>query len=74
MTYGAIASFDVSKCAEKAGCHKEKKRCWAYCGLDLKKMDWCYTTKGLTLSLDYVPCTRDSECNACWRCAGTCSI
>lgn len=62
----ALESLDG--CSKKTGCHMGY--CWAYCGLSLSSGDWCYTTMTHTQSFDYVPCTHDSECCGCWKCAG----
>lgn len=61
-----------TKCSEKAGCHKGN--CWAYCGLNLAGGDWCYTTKAHSQSYQYVSCTDNSECDPCWKCAGSCTL
>lgn len=59
------------------GCHKGY--CWSYCsgaGTLLFGMtkEWCYTTKGRSQDRQYIKCTSNDECDACWRCAGPCSL
>lgn len=46
--------------------------CWAYCGSVKNPKDWCYTTRGERYDSSYVKCTKDSECDGCWNCAGSC--
>lgn len=74
--YGiGLASMSIAntnKCSVTAGCNKGF--CWAWCGVSLSDGEWCYTTKTHSQSFEYVPCKYDSECNECWRCAGSCTI
>jgi len=69
---GGLVSV-ISRAADQScrefGCHKNY--CWSYCSLGNQ---WCYTTKSSSQSFDYVPCTRDDECNGCWKCAGSCTL
>lgn len=67
-----VAINNAYKCSEETGCYRGY--CWAWCGLSLSSGDWCYTTKTYSQSYQYVSCTYDSECNACWKCAGPCSL
>lgn len=72
---GALAGVAIDnsqRCAFEAGCHKGY--CWTYCGLSLSSGDWCYTTKTYSQSFDYVRCSRDDECDKCWKCAGSCTL
>lgn len=50
--------------------------CWAYCeGFGIPgTREWCYTTKSYSQSYEYVGCSQDSECDACWKCAGSCTV
>ena len=57
-------------CSTTSYCYKGQ--CWAYCGADLAAGSWCYTTKKQSQSKEYVSCTKNSECNPCWNCAGAC--
>ncbi|NP_001232937.1 uncharacterized protein LOC100571908 precursor [Acyrthosiphon pisum] len=69
---GGLVSV-ISRAADQScrefGCHNNY--CWAYCSLGNQ---WCYTTKGYSQSFAYVSCTRDDECNGCWKCAGSCTV
>ncbi|XP_008180795.1 uncharacterized protein LOC100168737 [Acyrthosiphon pisum] len=69
---GGLVSV-ISKAADQScrefGCHKNY--CWSYCSLGNQ---WCYTTKTYSQSFEYVSCTRDDECNGCWKCAGSCTL
>ncbi|KAF0767206.1 Uncharacterized protein FWK35_00011439 [Aphis craccivora] len=69
---GGLVSV-ISRAADQScrefGCHKNY--CWSYCSLGNQ---WCYTTKSYSQSFEYVPCTRDDECNGCWKCAGSCTL
>lgn len=59
------------KCSKTTGCYKNY--CWSYCGSeDMSSGPWCYTTKMDVNSGNYVPCTTNEECNACWNCGGRC--
>lgn len=74
--YGiGLASMSIAnanKCSATAGCHKGK--CWAWCGVSMTDGEWCYTTKTYSQSFEYVPCEYDSDCNECWKCAGSCTL
>jgi len=59
------------ECAQKAGCYN--KKCWTYCGSSENSGPWCYTTRGQSKDGFIVPCTKDSDCGECWKCAGSCS-
>ncbi|XP_055306973.1 allergen Tha p 2-like [Sitodiplosis mosellana] len=59
-------------CSEKAGCHKGY--CWAWCGVSLTGGEWCYTTRSYSQSFQYVTCNQDSDCDKCWKCAGSCTL
>lgn len=63
-----IARAADQSCRE-FGCHKNK--CWAYCSLGNQ---WCYTTKSYSQSYQYVSCSKDEDCNGCWKCAGPCTL
>jgi len=69
---GGLVSV-ISRAADQScrefGCHKNS--CWSYCSLGNQ---WCYTTKSYSQSYDYVSCTRDDECNGCWKCGGPCTL
>lgn len=65
------AAANSFKCADRAGCHNGY--CWTYCGL-LLGTEWCYTTQSYSQSFQYVSCTHDSQCNKCWKCAGSCTV
>lgn len=69
---GGLVSI-ISRAADQScrefGCHKNN--CWAYCSIGNQ---WCYTTKSHSQSFEYVPCTKDEECNGCWKCAGSCTV
>lgn len=67
-----VAIDNSQKCADVAGCHKGY--CWTYCGIALNGGEWCYTTKSYSQSFDYVKCSSDSECDKCWKCAGSCTL
>lgn len=68
----SLAIDNASKCAHKGGCYYGS--CWAYCGIDLSHGDWCYTTRSHSQSYDYVGCTRDTDCDLCWKCGGPCTL
>lgn len=76
VIYGVgLASISIAnsrKCSATAGCFKGY--CWAWCGVSLTSGEWCYTTQTYSQSFEYVPCKYDSECNECWKCAGSCTI
>lgn len=76
VIYGVgLASMSIAnsnKCSAIAGCNKGY--CWAWCGVSLTDGEWCYTTKSYSQSFEYVPCQYDSECDECWKCAGSCTI
>lgn len=59
------------KCSDRAGCHNGY--CWAFCGLMLGT-EWCYTSHSYSQSFQYASCTSDSQCNKCWKCAGSCTV
>lgn len=69
---GGLTSV-ISRAADQScrefGCHKNY--CWSYCSLGNQ---WCYTTKSYSQSFKYVSCTKDEECNGCWKCAGSCTV
>ncbi|CAI6343567.1 unnamed protein product [Macrosiphum euphorbiae] len=69
---GGLVSI-ISRAADQScrdfGCHNNY--CFAYCSIGNQ---WCYTTKSYSQSFDYVSCTRDDECNGCWKCAGSCTL
>lgn len=67
-----LAISNAGKCSEIYGCWKGY--CWTYCGLSLSRGDWCYTTKTYSQSFDYVECSADSDCDPCWKCAGSCTV
>lgn len=70
-----LATMSISnsfKCSATAGCFKGY--CWTWCGVSLTDGEWCYTTKTYSQSFEYVPCKYDSECNECWKCAGSCTL
>lgn len=50
--------------------------CWSNCGPRLYSADWCFVTKNLTVStegnVELAHCEKDSDCQACWRCASSC--
>ncbi|XP_055326679.1 allergen Tha p 2-like [Sitodiplosis mosellana] len=60
------------ECSEKAGC--QKGHCWAWCGVSLTGGEWCYTTRSYSQSFQYVTCNQDSDCDKCWKCAGSCTL
>lgn len=64
----ATSNMVKGLCSRKASCYQGK--CWAYC--DEKNVAWCWTTKLGPKSGNYVQCSRDSQCNPCWSCAGEC--
>lgn len=74
--YGVgLASMSISnanKCSATAGCFNGY--CWAWCGVSLTDGEWCYTTKTYSQSFEYVQCEYDSDCDECWKCAGSCTI
>ncbi len=72
IAFATVAIINAGKCSEKGGCYKGY--CWAYCGLSLSNGDWCYTTKSYSQSFQYVRCIDDSECDLCWKCAGSCTL
>lgn len=60
---------------DRYGCYKGY--CWAGCKATTifsEGMEWCYTTKTYSQSFEYIPCTNDKECDACWSCAGSCTV
>lgn len=70
-----LASMSISnsrKCSATAGCFNGF--CWAWCGVSLTGGEWCYTTKTYSQSFNYVSCQYDSDCDECWKCAGSCTI
>lgn len=69
----AVENMLSGKCSKTTGCYKNY--CWAYCGTtDLSSGSWCYSTKTSSYSGNYVSCTTDEECDACWNCGGRCGI
>ena len=62
---------------DEYGCHKGY--CWSYCSgagtllFGITK-EWCYTTMGRSQDHKYVKCTSDDDCDACWKCAGPCTL
>lgn len=60
------------ECGYQGGCHKGF--CWSFCDATAINGEWCYTTKGRSQDFNYVECSRDDECNRCWKCAGSCTI
>lgn len=69
---GGASLTNAFKCSNGRGCHKGY--CWAWCGADLSSGDWCYTTRSHSQSFDYVKCSRDGQCDNCWKCAGSCTL
>lgn len=69
---GLIGDAIKGKCANKGGCHKGY--CWSKCRATGIGGEWCYNTKGRSQDYKYVKCSRDSECDKCWKCAGSCTI
>lgn len=70
---GGVGSALNSPSCTRFGCHKGY--CWAYCHAVLgNEREWCYTTRGSSQDYNYVGCSRDSDCDGCWKCAGACSI
>lgn len=67
----AKAIFNSKECG-KSGCYQGY--CYSYCGLSNYSGDWCYTTKTYSQSFAYVKCSSNSECNGCWKCAGSCTL
>ncbi|VVC32110.1 Hypothetical protein CINCED_3A016102 [Cinara cedri] len=69
---GGLVSV-ISRAADQScrefGCHKNY--CWSYCSLGNQ---WCYTTKTYSQSYNYVSCTKDEDCNGCWKCGGPCTL
>lgn len=69
---GGLTSI-ISRAADQScrdfGCHKNY--CWAYCSIGNQ---WCYTTKSYSQSFEYVNCTKNEDCNGCWKCAGSCTV
>lgn len=61
------------ECILRGGCHEGY--CWRICYVipDLQGQT-CNTTKGKHHDHQYVKCTQDTDCNACWRCGGTCDF
>lgn len=54
-----------------SGCNKG--HCWKWCnGIDDGK--WCFTTKTYTQSYDFIPCTKDLDCDNSFECGGPCRI
>lgn len=48
-------------------------RCWSNCGPRLTAADWCFTTNDTnTKNIQYIKCTRNSDCQPCWHCGGVC--
>lgn len=72
LPFATTGGLNAGKCSEKGGCYKGL--CWAYCGLSLSSLDWCYTTESYSQSYEYVTCEYNSDCNLCWRCAGSCTL
>ena len=76
LTLGSGLAVDSIKnafeCSQKAGCHKGY--CWAWCGVSLSGGEWCYTTRTYSQSFNYVSCNSDSDCDPCWKCAGSCTL
>lgn len=79
---GAVAGAGVNwiaqsiqnsfECSQQTGCHKGY--CWNWCGVSLTGGEWCYSTKSHSQSFQYVKCTQDSDCDKCWKCAGSCTL
>lgn len=69
--FSGFAIYESTQCG-KSGCYKGY--CYSYCGLSNESGDWCYTTKTYSQSFDYVKCSIDSDCNGCWKCAGSCTV
>lgn len=76
----AIVKIGENNGCENFGCHKGY--CWARCigalgGTATPKdshQEWCYTTKGYSQDFQYVGCQQDSDCDGCWKCAGSCTL
>lgn len=69
------------------GCVKDdafgcsKGYCWSNCAgfgqmtvTSLFTHDWCYTTRGRSQDYNYVRCESKSDCDPCWKCAGSCTV
>ncbi|XP_026819556.2 uncharacterized protein LOC113558283 [Rhopalosiphum maidis] len=65
----SVISRAADQSCREFGCHNN--RCWSYCSIGNQ---WCYTTKTYSQSYAYVSCTRDDECNGCWKCGGPCTV
>lgn len=68
----ATTNMVKGQCSTTASCYNGQ--CWAYCSDSLSSGSWCYTTRGKSQNGQYVSCTRDSQCNPCWNCAGSCGV
>lgn len=64
--------LNAFECSETAGCNRGY--CWGWCGVSLKDGEWCYTTKTYSQSFQYETCNQDSDCDRCWKCAGSCTL
>lgn len=62
------------QCNEKWGCHNGY--CWAGCQAiaAISQKEWCYTTRGHSQDYQYVTCQGMGDCDACWNCAGPCTL
>ena len=76
FTLGGGLAVDSIKnafeCSQTAGC--QRGYCWAWCGVSLSGGEWCYTTRTYSQSFNYVSCNSDSDCDPCWKCAGSCTV
>lgn len=54
------------------GCRKG--RCWGSCTAMGMLDEWCWTTKGVFMDRQYVPCEKNETCGVDWECASMCSI
>lgn len=70
---GGVSAALNSPACTRGGC--SKGYCWAYCHAVLgHEREWCYTTRGSSQNYQYVSCSRDEDCDKCWKCAGSCAV
>ncbi|XP_037044751.1 uncharacterized protein LOC119080476 [Bradysia coprophila] len=52
--------------------------CWTNCSTvvadEVKRSEWCYTTKGFNRDFKYVSCEGFDSCQNNWKCAGSCMV
>jgi hypothetical protein len=63
--------YGATTCTTWFGCHNGY--CWAGCAGAFPSVtgpEWCYTTK----SSGKITCSKDNDCDGCWRCSSPCSV